>query len=313
MGQLTVKSASYISSLKDAVLHRKVQEAEEMLRCCSVCPRSCGVNRLQGELGFCAIGAKARVASAAPHFGEEDPLVGFRGSGTIFFSSCNLKCIFCQNYEISHEMEGSEVGTEELGRIMLGLQAAGCHNINFVTPSHVVPQIILAVEWAAERGLEVPLVYNTSAYDSLETLHLLDGIIDIYMPDIKCMDSRTSAELLNAVDYPQVATAAIIEMHRQVGDLQVGEDGIAIRGLLVRHLVMPADMATTSAAMEFLANHVSPNTYVNIMDQYRPVAEARQHPIIGRRITRGEYERAVSDALAAGITRLDQRIRFRFR
>lgn len=281
------------------------------MRHCTVCPRSCGVNRLEGELGFCGIGRTVWVASVGAHFGEESPLVGFGGSGTIFFSSCNLKCIFCQNYEISHEMEGHAVGSEDLGRMMLGLQAAGCHNINFVTPSHVVPQILEGVQWAAEKGLVLPLVYNTSAYDSIGTLQILDGIIDIYMPDIKCMDRRISAELLNAEDYTDVATKAIIEMHRQVGDLEIGDDGIAVRGLLVRHLVMPEDAASTRDAMEFIAQRVSPNTYVNIMDQYRPVAGVKRHPIIGRMITASEYKRAIDVALAAGITRLDRRTRFR--
>lgn len=311
MGQTEVKPVSYVTTLQNGLFRKKVQAASEMLRRCSVCPRSCGVNRLEGELGFCGIGKNAWVASLGAHFGEESPLVGSGGSGTIFFSSCNLKCIFCQNYEISHEMEGREVSGEELGSMMLGLQAAGCHNINFVTPSHVVPQILSAVHWAAERGLALPLVYNTSAYDSLETLHLLDGIIDIYMPDLKCMDARTAGELLNAPDYPEVATKAIIEMHRQVGDLEIGEDGIAVRGLLVRHLVMPADTANTREAMAFLVRDVSSNTYVNIMNQYRPVAEAKRHPLIGRTITSTEYKNAISCALMAGINRLDQRIRFR--
>jgi len=306
-----VTSPAYLTALEAGELQRKVQAAHDLLRRCCVCPRSCGVNRLEDELGFCGIGRRARIASAGPHFGEESPLVGFGGSGTIFFSSCNLKCIFCQNYEISHEMEGHDVSPEDLGRIMLGLQRAGCHNINFVTPSHVVPQILSGVQWAAERGLTLPLVYNTSAYDSVETLRILDGIIDIYMPDIKCLDRRLSAELLNAEDYPEVATNAIMEMHRQVGDLQIGEDGIAVRGLLVRHLVMPEDAANTREAMQFIAQRVSPDTYVNIMDQYRPVAGAKGHPLIGRTITTSEYKRAIQAAHDVGVTRLDRRVRFR--
>ncbi len=301
---------AYLTALDAGALHQKVQASYELLRHCSVCPRCCGVNRLEEELGFCGIGENARIASAGAHFGEESPLVGFGGSGTIFFSSCNLKCIFCQNYEISHEMDGHDVSSEYLGRIMLGLQRAGCHNINFVTPSHVVPQILSGVQWAAERGLRLPLVYNTSAYDSVETLRILDGIIDIYMPDIKCMDRKVSAELLHAEDYPEVATKAIIEMHRQVGDFQIGEDGIAVRGLLVRHLVMPEGAANTRDAMQFLAQCVSPHTYVNIMDQYRPMAEAKGHRVIGRTITTHEYHRAIEAAREVGITRLDRRFRF---
>lgn len=304
-------SPAYLTALETGALRQKVQAAYDLLRQCCVCPRSCGVNRLEDELGFCGIGKRARVASAGPHFGEESPLVGFGGSGTIFFSSCNLKCIFCQNYDISHEMEGHDVSPEDLGRIMLGLQRAGCHNINFVTPSHVVPQILSGVLWAAEKGLALPLVYNTSAYDSVETLRILDGIIDIYMPDIKCMDRRLSAELLNAEDYPEVATKAIMEMHRQVGDLQIGEDGVAVRGLLVRHLVMPEDAGNTREAMQFIAQRVSPHTYVNIMDQYRPVAGAKGHRLIGRTITTAEYKSAIEAARAVGLTRLDRRIRFR--
>ncbi len=304
---------AYISALKEGKLQEKVDQAKERLRECTICPRNCKVNRLEGETGFCKIGARAVISSANPHFGEEAPLVGSGGSGTIFMTSCNLQCVFCQNYEISHLMEGQEVDTDTLGGLMVGLQRLGCHNINFVTPSHVVPQILEAVKWAAEDGLRVPLVYNSGGYDSVETLRLLDGVVDIYMPDLKFMDSRMSKELMNAPDYPEVARAAIIEMHRQVGDLQINDKGIATRGLLVRHLVMPDDLAETRKAMRFLATEVSTNTYVNIMNQYRPCGRAHEYPKLDRSVTRDEYTRAIDEALEEGIERLDDRVSRRLR
>jgi putative pyruvate formate lyase activating enzyme len=303
----------YVSALKDGKLQEKIDQAKEMLRECTICPRNCEVNRLEGEAGFCKVGERAIVSSANPHFGEEAPLVGSGGSGTIFMTSCNLKCVFCQNYEISHLMEGQEVDTDTLGGLMIGLQRLGCHNINFVTPSHVVLQILEAVKWAAEGGLRVPLVYNSGGYDSVETLRLLDGVIDIYMPDLKFMDPRISKELMNAPDYPEVARAAIIEMHRQVGDLQINEKGIAARGLLVRHLVMPDDLAETRKAMRFLATEVSTNTYVNIMNQYRPCGRAHEYPKLDRSVTRAEYLDAINSARQEGIERLDDRVSFRLR
>lgn len=292
---------AYISALKEGTLQEKVDQARARLRECNICPRNCKVNRLEAETGFCKVGARAIISSANPHFGEEAPLVGSGGSGTIFMTSCNLQCVFCQNYEISHLMEGQEVDTDTLGSLMVGLQRLGCHNINFVTPSHVVPQILEAVKWAAEEGLRVPLVYNSGGHDSVETLRLLDGVIDIYMPDLKFMDSRISKELMNAPDYPEVARAAIIEMHRQVGDLQINEKGIATRGLLVRHLVMPDDLAETRKAMRFLATEVSTNIYVNIMNQYRPCGRAHEHPKLDRSVTRDEYTRAIDVAREEGI------------
>jgi putative pyruvate formate lyase activating enzyme len=302
---------AYLAALKEGSLQEKIDQAREKLLECNICPRNCKVNRLQGEIGFCKIGIRAVVSSANPHFGEEAPLVGSGGSGTIFMTSCNLKCVFCQNYEISHLMEGQEVDTSTFGGLMVGLQRLGCHNINFVTPSHVVPQILEAVKWSAEAGLRVPLVYNSGGYDSVETLRLLDGVIDIYMPDLKVMDARVSKELMNAPDYPEVARAAIIEMHRQVGDLQIDDKGIATRGLLVRHLVMPDDLAETRKAMRFLAEEVSTNTYVNIMNQYRPCGRAHEFPKLDKSVTRAEYIRAIDEARAEGIERLDDRIPFR--
>ena len=304
---------AYISALKEGTLQEKVDQAKERLCECTICPRNCKVNRLEGETGFCKIGEQAVISSANPHFGEEAPLVGSGGSGTIFMTSCNLQCVFCQNYEISHLMEGQEVDTDTLGGLMIGLQRLGCHNINFVTPSHVVPQILEAVKWAAEDGLRVPLVYNSGGYDSVETLRLLEGVVDIYMPDLKFMDSRMSKELMNAPDYPEVARAAIIEMHRQVGDLQINEKGIATRGLLVRHLVMPDDLAETRKAMRFLATEVSTNTYVNIMNQYRPCGRAHEYPKLDRSVTHDEYTRAIDEALEEGIERLDDRVSLRLK
>ena len=304
---------AYLKTVKEEKLQSKIDQAREILKECTICPRNCRVNRIEGEKGFCEVGARAVVSSANPHFGEESPLVGSGGSGTIFMTSCNLQCLFCQNYEISHLMEGQEMDTDTLGGLMVGLQRLGCHNINFVTPSHVVPQILDAVKWAAESGLRVPLVYNSGGYDSVETLGLLDGVIDIYMPDLKFMDSRISEELVNAADYPDVARAAIIEMHRQVGDLQINEQGIATRGLLVRHLVMPDDMAGTREAMHFLAKEVSTNTYVNIMNQYRPCGRAYEHPKLDRSVSRVEYTRAIEAAREEGIERLDERVSLRLR
>lgn len=304
---------AYLNMLQQGTLRERVRLGREMLYDCCVCPRECHVNRVEGERGFCGVGAAAMVSSASPHFGEESPLVGSGGSGTIFLTSCNLKCVFCQNYEISHLMEGQEMDTPTLGAVMLGLQRLGCHNINFVTPSHVVPQLLDAVYWAAQNGLKLPLVYNTGGYDSMETLKLLDGVVDIYMPDLKCMNGEISREVMDASDYPEIVQKAIIEMHRQVGDLHVNAHGIAERGLLVRHLVMPDNMAGTREAMRFLAREVSTNTYVNIMDQYRPCGKSYDYEYLDRSITPEEYARALEQAKEEGIERLDKRTGFRLR
>jgi putative pyruvate formate lyase activating enzyme len=287
-----------------------------MMETCSLCPRACGVNRLEGETGYCRTGRNAKVASFNAHFGEEGPLVGRYGSGTIFISSCNLLCIFCQNYDISHLAEGTEVEPEQVAAMMLHLAEIGCHNINFVTPSHVIPQIIEALVPAIEQGLEVPLVFNSGGYDSKETLQLLDGIFDIYMPDFKFWDGKWADRFCNAPNYREVATEAIKEMHRQVGDLVLDKEGIAVKGLLVRHLVMPEQVAGTREIMEFLAREISPNTYVNVMDQYRPCGSADKDEFINRRLTSREYRNAVDATKRAGLTRLDPRERprlvFRF-
>lgn len=302
---------TYLKLHRDGVLRERAREAVERMRQCRLCPRECGVNRLEDEQGFCQTGRRALVSSAGPHFGEESPLVGSHGSGTIFFSSCNLLCSFCQNYDISHLREGAEVDADRLAGAMLQLAQGGCHNINLVTPSHVVPQILEALVAAAESGLSVPLVYNTGGYDSVETLRLLDGVVDIYMPDFKFWDNAWAERFCYAGDYRERAMEALQEMHRQVGDLAIDEAGVAVRGLLVRHLVMPGGVAGTQGVMQFLAREISRDTYVNVMDQYRPCWEAHKTPAINRRITVEEYDQALEAARQAGLHRLDNRVRTR--
>jgi len=292
-------------------LQNRINQAYELLRKCRVCPRECGVNRLEGEIGVCGLGKDVMVSSFAPHFGEESPLVGRHGSGTIFITNCNLKCVFCQNYDISHLGHGSTVTLEEFAGTMLTLQRQGCHNINIVTPTHIVPQMLSALQIAATNGLRVPLVYNCGGYESLETLKILDGIVDIYMPDFKYADPEVGQRLSKTKDYSSVAKTALKEMHRQVGDLVWDDDGIAQRGLLVRHLVLPNGLAGTPELMRFLAEEISPNTYVNVMAQYRPCYRAHEFPDINRRPTSREYQDAVQAALDAGLTRLDDRVRTR--
>jgi len=303
--------AAYLRSHRDGLFPERIERAFKILENCSVCPRNCRVNRLKGERGTCRAGHFPEVSSYSPHFGEERPLVGVGGSGTIFLTHCNLRCSFCQNYSISHLAEGREVSFDRLARMMVELQRLGCHNINFVTPSHFVPQILKALPLAIEAGLRIPLVYNTSGYDAVETLELLDGIVDIYMPDFKFAATAPAAEYCDAADYPEAARQAIKEMHRQVGDLVLDQNGIAQRGLLVRHLVLPEGLAGTREAMRFLASEISRNTYVNIMDQYYPCGEISLRSPLGRRITMEEYEEAVRAAREEGITRLDKRERFR--
>ncbi len=304
---MTEEAPSYLRLHESGELDRRAELAREILRDCTVCPRECRVDRIREEAGcICGGGERALVCSAAPHFGEERPLVGSGGSGTIFFAGCNLGCVFCQNYEISHGREGREVSAADLANIMTGLQRRGCHNINFVSPSHFVPQILAALGPAIEDGLSVPLVYNTGGYDSLKTLRLLDGVVDIYMPDAKYADEEVAERLSGAADYPRIMRAAITEMHRQVGDLQINEDGVATRGLLVRHLVMPNGLAGTPEIMRFLAS-LSEDTYVNVMAQYRPCYRAHEYPELSRRITSEEHEQAVQAALDAGLHRLDNR------
>jgi putative pyruvate formate lyase activating enzyme len=273
---------------------------------CRLCPRQCGVDRLSGETGFCNTGRQAVVSSFNAHFGEEAPLVGRSGSGTIFFTHCNLLCNFCQNFDISHRGAGKTVSARDLADIMLSLQKKGCHNINFVTPSHVVPQILEAVERAAEDGLTIPLVYNSGGYDRIRTLKRLQGVFDIYMPDFKFWSPSVADETCQAPDYPEVARNAVAEMHRQVGDLVLDEDGIATRGLLVRHLVMPNGLGGTPEIMGFIAERISTNTYVNVMAQYRPFGRAPETRGLERALTPEEFEMALQAARKAGLTRIDR-------
>jgi putative pyruvate formate lyase activating enzyme len=297
----------YLETQRRGLLQAKIDGAYEVLSQCTLCPRNCRVDRHHGELGVCRTGDRPVVSSYAPHFGEEDPLVGSRGSGTIFFTHCNLYCLFCQNYEISHGGEGEEISVADLAAMMLILQKRGCHNINFVTPSHQVCQILAALLGAIEGDLNVPLVYNSGGYDALETLRLLDGVVDIYMPDFKFWDPQVAKDLCQAEDYPEIARQALREMHRQVGDLVVDEAGVARRGLLVRHLVLPDGLAGTREIMGFLAREVSPRTYVNVMGQYRPCGRAGEHPSLRKFLTGPEHEEAQRQAREAGLTRLDRR------
>ena len=298
---------AYVALLESDELKRRVEAAYRRLKACNICPRECGVNRLKGEVGVCRTGERAVVSSFNPHFGEEAPLVGQGGSGTIFFGWCNLKCQFCQNYEISQLGQGREVEAEDLAAMMLRLQDMGCHNINFVSPTHVVPQILAGVLIAAQAGLRLPLVYNTGGYDSLSTLALLDGVFDIYMPDMKYADAEIALKYSKVEEYPAINQAAVKEMHRQTGDLIMDERGVALRGLLIRHLVLPEGLAGTAEIVRFLATEVSTNTYLNIMDQYRPCYKAGELSPLNRRITRQEYEEAVRLAHEAGLHRLDDR------
>jgi putative pyruvate formate lyase activating enzyme len=297
---------SYINKFNSNELQSRAEKAKKILQRCTLCPHCCKVDRLQNETGLCRTGVLAKVCSYSPHFGEESPLVGSSGSGTIFFSSCNLGCIFCQNYEISHLDEGVEVSPGQLAAIMLSLQEQGCHNINFVTPSHVVPQILEALVKAVPLGLNVPLVYNSSGYDSVDTLRLLDGIIDIYMPDFKFWKKDSARKFTNAADYSEAAQKSITEMFRQVGDLRINDQGIATSGLLVRHLVMPDCLDETKAILTFLAK-LSKRTYTNIMDQYRPCGKAFDYPQLGRKIIKEEYDTALIYAREVGLTRLDKK------
>jgi len=285
------------------ILQDRARTALARLESCEICPRRCGVNRLKDERGFCRIGRLARVASFAPHFGEEPPLVGSSGSGTIFFSGCNLACVFCQNYDISQQDHGQDVSADALARMMLQLQDLGCHNINFVTPTHVVPQILEALVLAVDDGLRVPLVYNSGGYDSVKTVQLLEGIFDIYMPDAKYGSDEVALKYSGAPDYTHIMKTAIKEMHRQVGDLIMDEDGVATRGLLVRHLVLPGDLAGSAEVVRFLSEEISPNTYLNVMAQYRPEYKACRFPELNRRISAKEYNDAVRLAARAGLTR----------
>jgi putative pyruvate formate lyase activating enzyme len=297
---------AYLALLRSSELKQRVQAAYNHLHDCDFCGRECRVDRYE-QPGTCKTGVRAVVSSAGPHLGEEDPLRGYRGSGTIFFAWCNLNCQFCQNHDISQSGHGREVEPEELARMMLSLQAQGCHNINFVSPTRVVAPILAALLIAAEAGLRLPLVWNTGGYDSLAALTLLDGVVDIYMPDIKYADGETAHKYSKIKRYPAVNQAGVREMHRQVGDLVMDDNGIALRGLLVRHLVLPGGLAGTDKIARFLAEEVSRDTYINVMDQYRPCYRAYELPPLDRPVTRAEYEQAIQQAREAGLHRFDKR------
>lgn len=300
---------AYLRLYESGELARRVEEALGALEDCTLCPRDCHVNRLANKFAVCKTGRYAVVSSYFPHFGEEDCLRGWNGSGTIFFSWCNLRCVFCQNYDISWEGTGRGTQPEELAAMMLRLQERGCHNINFVTPEHVVPQILEALPRAIERGLRLPLVYNTSAYDSLHSIELLDGIVDIYMPDFKFWDPERARHYSKARNYPEAARRVIAAMHRQVGELVLDENGLALRGVILRHLVMPGGIAGTREIMEWIARELGPNTYVNVMAQYYPAGKVseKEYTEINRHVTPAEFEEALAAARAAGLWRLDAR------
>ena len=300
---------AYMELFRSGELFRRSRQALRLLENCKVCPRDCEVNRLENEQAVCKTGRYAIVGSYAPHFGEEDCLRGTRGSGTIFFSLCNLKCVFCQNYDISQDGEGIVVSPEDLAAMMLDLQQRGCHNINFVTPEHVVPQILESLPLAVQMGLRLPLVYNTGAYDSMDSMRLMEGIVDIYMPDFKYWDNDRSRKYLKAKDYPETARTVIREMHRQVGDLVLDENGLAKRGVLLRHLVMPNNMEDTENIMAYLAGEISRDTYINIMDQYFPAGKVseKKYGEINRRPFSQEVETSKKIARQKGLHRFDQR------
>ncbi|MDI9633129.1 MAG: radical SAM protein [Methanolinea sp.] len=300
--------ASYVGLHESGQLEHRVDAAWEILSSCRLCPRRCGVDRLGGETGYCGGGEMPKISSYGPHFGEEPPLVGFHGSGTIFFTGCTMRCAFCQNYEISQDGIGREVSCEYLARTMLLLQERGCHNINFVTPTHFVPQILRALTIAVNDGLTVPLVYNTGTYDSVDTLRILDGIFDIYMPDAKYGSDDVAIALSDAPRYVEIMQDAIVEMQRQVGDL-VTVEGVATRGLIIRHLVLPGNLAQSEEVFRFIAENVSIDAYVNIMDQYHPCGRVRmfkddpRYDALTRRLSPREFFAAVEAAKRAGLHR----------
>ncbi len=300
---VTATRPSYLELSREE-LHRRIEAGWELMRMpCRVCPRHCKVDRAQDDRrGFCRVGYRALVFSAHPHFGEEPVLVGRGGSGTIFFASCNLACVYCQNWEISQIRMGQDVEPPRLAEMMLALQRAGCHNVNLVSPTIYVPQVLAALPYAIEGGLRLPLVYNTSGYDSSEELRLLDGVVDVYMPDIKYSDERTAGRYSTVKSYYATTKAAVREMHRQVGDLVV-EGGLAVRGLVIRHLVLPQDLAGSDEVMRFIAEELSRDSYVNVMAQYRPAHKALRYPELSRRISGEEYRSALASARRHGLWR----------
>jgi len=298
---------SYINLAKTGKLSERVEKLYSIYENCHLCPRDCRVNRKEGQTGRCRSTSRVKVSSAFAHFGEEAPLVGEKGSGTIFFSNCGLRCIYCQNYKISHEGEGVEISDDRLAEMMVKVQELGCHNINLVTPTHYLPSIINALQKAIPMGLRIPLVYNTSGYENLEILQLLDGIVDIYLPDCKYTDPEQAAKYSDgAYNYPHYAFIALKEMFRQVGDLEVNRKGIAVKGLIVRHLVLPNRIAGTEKFLKFVAEQLSKTTYLNIMSQYRPEYKASEYPELSRRLKQSEYEEAIRWAHQKGLYRLDR-------
>jgi putative pyruvate formate lyase activating enzyme len=295
----------YKRLLSSGELKERVGKAYKHLTNCDICPLACGIDRTKEDYGTCKTGGRARISSYGPHFGEEYPLRGIKGSGTIFFSGCNLQCQYCQNYDISQRASGKEIDPEDLAFIMLELQDLGCHNINLVSPSHVVPQILSGVLLAANAGLEIPLVYNCGGYDSMAMLRLLEGVVDIYMPDMKYTNDVLAKRYSKIAEYTKVNQKVVKEMHNQVGDLKLDDRGIATRGLLVRHLILPVNLAGTDIIVKFLAK-LSTRTYLNLMDQYHPSYKAHLYPKINRRVTHDEYQRAIELAKAAGLTNLDK-------
>lgn len=293
----------YITLYERGELGGRIEALNSILQGCRLCPRACGVDRTKGELGYCRAGEDLMISSAFPHFGEEPPLVGTHGSGTIFLTHCNLRCVFCQNYDISHLGEGRRISVLQLARVMLELQRRGCHNINLVTPTHYVPQIVAALPEAIEQGLKIPIVYNCGGYESVEVIRLLEGIVDIYMPDAKFWGEQEARRYCHAPDYPRVLQEVLSEMHRQVGDLVVDHQGVAVRGLLIRHLVMPNGVAGTAGFVTFVAERLSKDSYVNIMDQYRPLYQAWRYEEINRPLTAREYREAIELARGKGLYR----------
>lgn len=292
---LRSKSTGNLKAIKNKLLLK--------LKNCKICPRSCSINRIKGEKGFCNTGRYAHVASKQLHFGEEPPLVGRKGSGTIFFSYCNLGCLYCQNYTISHYGQGNKASPKKLAKKMINLQNKGAHNINFVTPTHIIPQIIEALDIAVDMGLNIPLVYNSGGYDKKETLQLLNGIFDIYMPDIKYSNSPISNKYSKAKDYWSICKEALKEMQKQVGELKVDSDGIAKKGVIVRHLILPNNISGSKKIIDFILNNISKNTYVNIMDQYYPCFKSSGYKELSRRITPSEYKNITEYAKKRGLNR----------
>lgn len=295
--------AKYRQVQANQKFEQRITAAQNLLAACELCPRTCGVNRLNDELGYCGAGKRLTVSSYGPHFGEETPLVGSGGSGTVFFTYCNLGCVFCQNYSLSHYHEGAVVTPQQLAQIMMDLQAKGCPNINLVTPTHYMPQILEAVALAAKLGLTLPLVYNCGGYESMAAVRTLNGIVDIYMPDVKFFNPEAATIYADAPDYPAVVQEVLVEMHRQVGDLKFDQRGLATTGLLIRHLVMPGLVDDSIAILDFIARELGPDSYVNVMAQYRPMLNAHKFPAIARSLTAAEYQTVVDHAKTLGLVR----------